>query len=113
METVEEYEGGIEQDSHEEEILDSEIPAPIKGEMLDAAIVKACKGIVDIKAKVKLLNAKKATIVEGMEAKGIPRKALANTLSNMEMTEDQRKAHDLGVIIARKAVGLPVQAEMF
>lgn len=86
---------------------------PTQGSELNQAIVDACEDISVLKSERKSLNAQIQAVIESIEAKGIPRKAFKMCLINIDMTEDQRAAFDLGVVITRGAVGFPIQVDLF
>ena len=48
-----------------------------------------------------------------MESLGIPRKAFKNAIILMAMTEDQMQAHDIGMMVLRGAMKIPVQQDLF
>lgn len=50
---------------------------------------------------------------ERVVALGVPKKALDLVMNYMSMDEDQRRAFDMGYTIAREAIGLPLQSDLF
>ncbi|WP_435310656.1 hypothetical protein [Primorskyibacter sedentarius] len=50
---------------------------------------------------------------EEIVALGIPKKAFDMALAYSKMDEEQRKGFDTAYTLVRKAIGLPVQAELF
>lgn len=108
------YNGDDEEDDEEDEREAAKmLPTPMQGKELNAMIMGACEEIAALKLERKAINAEMQAVVETIEAKGIPRASFKICITNMEMTEDQRAAYDLGVLITRGAVGLPVQMDMF
>jgi hypothetical protein len=89
------------------------LPTPVQGDELDRIIFEACEQVQELKAERKEINAKIQALNKSLEARGIPAVAFKHVLATIEMTEDQRLAMDLGVMILRKAVKIPVQSDMF
>lgn len=92
---------------------ESTIPELVPSPELDQEIVEAVQAIVEYNQQRKEINANIQAVIERMEAKGIPRAAFKNTVRESEYTEDQRKAFDNAVVITRRAMGIPVQTDLF
>ena len=60
-----------------------------------------------------LINSKKAEIRDRMEAKGINRHALAAAVKISNMNEDHLDGYDLSLLILRRAIGNPIQPDLF
>jgi uncharacterized protein (UPF0335 family) len=80
---------------------------------LKADIAKAADKIIALKEKRRSVNEDIGAIKANMETQGIPRKALMDAIRYKEEDADKRKGYDLGYSIAREALGLPVQTDMF
>lgn len=92
---------------------EKEIPELVPSPELDQEIVEAVQDIIEYKQQRKEINANIQAVIERMEAKGIPRAAFKNTVRESEYTEDQRKAFDNAVVVTRRAMGIPVQTDLF
>lgn len=92
---------------------DGGLPPIQMGPELDQKIVEACQEVIDLKQDRKLINASIQEVIERMESEGIPRAAFKNTLRELEYTEEQRIAYDTAITVTRRAVGIPIQVDMF
>ena len=80
----------------------------LRREIKDA--VGKIEALVDDRAS---LNADKASIVEGMEAKGINRHSLKMAMKYAAMDEKQRQNFDATYQLVREALGAPIQPDLF
>jgi len=89
------------------------IPAVTRGKKLDTAIVKGVEKIIKLKADRTNINTRIKEIVEGLEAQGILRDSLKDTIKKLEWTEAKRESYKLGCNISASALGIMEQAELF
>lgn len=101
---------GLDDDNHIEQ---KSIPIATRGKKLDAAIVKGVEKIIQLKADRSNINTRIKEIVEGLEAQGILRDSLKDTIKKMEWTEAKRESYKLGCNISASALGIMEQAELF
>lgn len=66
-----------------------------------------------LKADVRLLNERKAVIIAELESMGIQKDGFRDALKYVSKTEDQQENYDLSYQVTRKALGTPVQMELF
>jgi len=97
-------------DNHAEE---KSIPPAVRSKKLDAAIVKGVEKIIKLKADRSNINTQIKEVVEGLEAQGILRDSLKDTIKKMEWTEAKRESYKLGCNISASALGIMEQAELF
>lgn len=65
--------------------------------------------IIKLKAKRGEINSEIKALREGMEAKGVTKKAFDLALSYFESSPEQREGFDDGYLIAREGMGLKVK----
>lgn len=79
---------------------------------LQKKIAAGVAKVEDLKAERKTINADIQTVIEDMEANGIPRDAFKAAMAYKTLDQVQREAYTIGYDISREAIGLPVQQEM-
>ena len=108
--------GGVKKDT-----ASNEEKAPTKEEQLrgqdvselEAAALVAVNQIKQLDVEASALNAKKEEIRQRMESKGINRHALAASVRISKMDEDKLDGYDLSLLILRRAIGNPMQPDLF
>ena len=98
---------------HEQEQQERKVKIPTMSAELDEKILEACDEIEVYRADIKVLQARVQEVIERIEAEGIPRFAFKKVLREMQFSEDQLIANDTAALIMRRAVGKPMQADMF
>ena len=88
------------------------VPDEITAEVL-AEIESDIKAIIQLEAERTETNADINAIRKRILAKGIPAPALAASLARFRMDTEQRAAFDRGRSIVDKALGIPVQGDLF
>lgn len=76
-------------------------------------VASAAKQIIELEKQRSQVNAEMAEVRSAVEALGIPKRAFAATIQYLKLDADQRAGLDQGYVLAREAVGLPVQGVMF
>jgi uncharacterized protein (UPF0335 family) len=76
-------------------------------------IKKAVNEIEGMKDRRSSINADKAAIIERLEAQGINRHALKAVMTYAQMDASGRKNYDLSTQLAREALNLPIQGDLF
>jgi len=89
------------------------IPPAKPSKKLNSDIVSAVEKIIQLKSDRTILNSKIKEIVEGLEAKGILRDALNDTIKKMEWTDAKRESYSLGCKLSGNALGIMEQTELF
>lgn len=72
--------------------------------------IEEFKGLSNEAAQI---NARKRELIESLEAKGVNRHAFRYVLAFEKMDESQRQGLDLSYMIGRRAIGQPVQGDLF
>jgi hypothetical protein len=76
-------------------------------------IKKAAEEVINAKARRLEINAEIAEIRAGMEAKGITKRAFDAAVKYLEQDEEKRAGYDTAYAIAREALGVPVQGDLW
>jgi len=76
-------------------------------------IARAHQQLTDIEAKRSALNSEAEAIRADIEEKGIGRKAFAAARSIFKTEAEKRTGFDEAYLIAREAMGIPVQGDLF
>jgi hypothetical protein len=76
-------------------------------------VQQSVKKIVELKEQRKKVTAAINSERAQCKAAGVPAAALDLAIRIKEMDPEQRAAHDEGYLIARRAIGLPVQQDLF
>lgn len=101
--------------SETEEGKATEVPAVFKKEdpKFMQKLRDGAKKIEDIKEKRKAMSADIQAVYANFEAEGLNRKAVKAAISYVGMDEDEQQNYDLSYKITRKALGKPVQGDLF
>jgi len=89
---------------------------PTQGHNMNGLLKEIKEGVdsvIQLKKERAEINASIAEVRSRMEAKGIKKKAFDAALRYLEQDEEQREGYDMAYAIARKAVGLPMQGDLF
>lgn len=89
-----------------------EAPAPQMGSNIGGVldfVRNAKERVIELKKKRTEINAELKAIREGVEAKGVQKRAFDLALSYFESDPEQREGFDESYIIAREAMGLKVK----
>lgn len=76
-------------------------------------LVDARDKLEDITSQRASLNAASTAIFASLDTYGLNRNALRAAILYTKMDEDKRENYDLSYLISRKALGVPVQADLF
>ena len=76
-------------------------------------IAKAHDDLEQIKTQRDNLNTKKAEVITNLVDMGLDRKAVKAALAYVATPEDQRQLFDLSYAATRKALGVPIQDDLF
>lgn len=76
-------------------------------------LIDARAKLEDIANQRSSLNAASTAIFASLDVYGMNREALRAAIRYTKMDEDQRENYDLSYLISRKAMGHPVQADLF
>ena len=76
-------------------------------------IVEAAQKIIDLQQQRKAINADIQSEYEKLDARGIVKAAFKTTIKDLKYDQEQRDRYDQALNIARKAVGIPIQADLF
>ena len=80
---------------------------------LRTEIVEAAQKIIDLQQERKVINAEIQENYERLESKGIVKAAFKTTIKDLKYDQEQRDKYDQSLNIARKACGIPIQADLF
>lgn len=94
------------------EYIAEKSPPTFDQEFLDR-ITRAADQLEDIAAERNALNAKKNAVITNLETYGLDTKAVMDVFKFMQLDEGVRKNYDLSYAIARKAMGAPLQDDLF
>ena len=104
----EDSENDEQQEQEQEEII-----KPVESRELEEAIFKAVQDAVALKDQRAGINHNVTALGESLQARGIP-KAVFKLIQKLHtLDESQLEVFDLALRIARKAIGKPMQMEMF
>lgn len=84
-----------------------------ESENIEVEIISAAKEIIEHEQDRKLVNDRINAVYSRLEAKGVPKLALKDSLKFLRMTEEQRLIYDNAVLVSRRACGIPIQVDMF
>ena len=76
-------------------------------------LVDARDKLDDIASQRTSLNAASTAIFASLDTYGLNRNALRAAINYTKMDEEKRENYDLSYLISRKALGVPVQADLF
>lgn len=76
-------------------------------------LVDARDKLDDIASQRSSLNAASTAIFASLDTYGLNRNALRAAILYTKMDEEKRENYDLSYLISRKALGVPVQADLF
>lgn len=74
---------------------------------------QAVEELTDLANQSSLINTKKEEVRARMETKGINRHALSAAVKVSKMDEEKLDGYDLSMIILRRAIGNPIQNDLF
>ena len=80
---------------------------------IEEAALVAVQDMIDLDKQSSAINSKKQEIRDRMETMGINRHALAAAVKVHKMDGDKMDGYDLSIAILRKAIGKPVQQDLF
>lgn len=76
-------------------------------------IVDGANKINEIKDKRKALSADIAAVMANFESDGLNKKAVKAAMTYVDLDDKERDNYDLSYTITRKALGVPVQGDLF
>lgn len=107
LQTVEDIEGDGKSEN-EDKLADVQFDQGFLQKIVDAATK-----LEDIANQRSSLNAASTAIFAGFDVYGLNRNALRAAIRYTKMNDDQKGNYDLSYLIARKALKVPVQADLF